>query len=60
MFTINQNRCKNMGHDKALNDGKKKRVASMDIKEKRALKKLRHEQQAHSRNKPRWKKAVEA
>jgi hypothetical protein len=46
-----------MGHDKSLNDGKKKRDAIRSIKEKRAEKKSKHEDMSHVRSKPRWKKS---
>lgn len=49
-----------MGHDKSLHDGKKKREAVKSIKERRLEKKLKSEEQIHSRLKPRWKRAVEA
>ena len=49
-----------MGHDKALHDGKKKRESVKSIKEKRAERKAKHEERPHERNKPRWKKAVNA
>jgi hypothetical protein len=45
-----------MGHDKALNDGKKKRDATKTLKERRVEKKTKHEDTPHVRLKPRWKK----
>ena len=46
-----------MGHDKSLNDGKKRRDAAKSIKERRLEKKAKQEELIHAR-KPRWNKEV--
>ncbi len=46
-----------MSHEKSLHDGKKKKESAMSLKEKREVKKAKHEEEHHAR-KPRWKKSL--
>lgn len=46
-----------MSHEKRLQDGKKKKEASKSLKERRADKKMKHEDIPHAR-KPRSKKTL--